>query len=757
MKKRLRIGITIIFLFILTTLFFWYYIFDVASLGNDAAYIWYPHLSFIMNSFRNGQFPLWNPYDFCGRPCVSDAFTGVFYPLFWPLILFVNNGVLSFLAMEWAAILHIFLAGVFTYFFAREINLSEFACLIVAVTYMFGARLFAGFDSPPEVALIWFPFVLLFLIKALRKKDYLYSIIGGIGLGLSGLYIHPQLQIYLLYALGFYFIYHLLQRKEERFLVIRLFMVLLIAGFCLAAVQLLPVFELALNSTRAQISWSQSIYDSMHPKRLLGFLVPYFFVEPPNWQVDPGFEEYHIYIGILPLILSMVGMFFSSHPKRKFFTILFIITLLYGLGKYSPVQPIFYYLVPGFNKVRAPTRISWVYQFALAVLAGMGTDALLGLFKSKLKEKIYAFYKSLFKIAVVLSCITAVGTIFWLAWIVDFDFVTIKELGSTRMIKNTYIFLFLLWASFMLFKFLLENKIKLSTFKKLVLLLIITDLFYLQTKIHSYKRLPSQERFPMVKRVEFLRKDPGIFRVLTDYGDYERRDQVLKNNWGSVYAIFNAGGYAPMTLSLVSDLFRLPGQALIPLLNIKYIITKENFVNGGELVFKDNNYNVFQLNGFLPHVFFVKEFKVLSDKNEFLEYLSNSDPRETILLAEEPKEVLNTNHAAEKIEPDCEITKYANNSIDIKANVATDGFLVLSEIYYPGWYAYVDKVKTKIYRANYAFRAVYLSKGSHVVSMVYRPRSFYYGLLISMMALFAMMTYFVVRFYKDRSGNPTVG
>jgi uncharacterized membrane protein YfhO len=59
------------------------------------------------------------------------------------------------------------------------------------------------------------------------------------------------------------------------------------------------------------------------------------------------------------------------------------------------------------------------------------------------------------------------------------------------------------------------------------------------------------------------------------------------------------------------------------------------------------------------------------------------------------------------------------------------GFLVLSEIYYPDWVAYVDGVRTKILKANYALRAVQLDGGAHHVVLVYESEDFRTGLLIS--------------------------
>jgi uncharacterized membrane protein YfhO len=61
-----------------------------------------------------------------------------------------------------------------------------------------------------------------------------------------------------------------------------------------------------------------------------------------------------------------------------------------------------------------------------------------------------------------------------------------------------------------------------------------------------------------------------------------------------------------------------------------------------------------------------------------------------------------------------------------------DGFLVLSDTYYPGWQVFVDGEEAKIYQADYLFRAVPLKQGEHVVEFRYSPSSFRTGLAISL-------------------------
>ena len=64
--------------------------------------------------------------------------------------------------------------------------------------------------------------------------------------------------------------------------------------------------------------------------------------------------------------------------------------------------------------------------------------------------------------------------------------------------------------------------------------------------------------------------------------------------------------------------------------------------------------------------------------------------------------------------------------------------LLLTDNYYPGWKAAVDREETEILRANYTFRAVPLTAGGHEVRFYYDPMSFKVGLIISVLSLVAL-------------------
>jgi hypothetical protein len=78
------------------------------------------------------------------------------------------------------------------------------------------------------------------------------------------------------------------------------------------------------------------------------------------------------------------------------------------------------------------------------------------------------------------------------------------------------------------------------------------------------------------------------------------------------------------------------------------------------------------------------------------------------------------------------------NLVQIEVSLEKDRWLVLSDVWFPGWQALIDGEEAGIYRANYAFRAVYVPAGEHFVEFRYSPPSFQMGLAFSILSWAAM-------------------
>jgi hypothetical protein len=69
------------------------------------------------------------------------------------------------------------------------------------------------------------------------------------------------------------------------------------------------------------------------------------------------------------------------------------------------------------------------------------------------------------------------------------------------------------------------------------------------------------------------------------------------------------------------------------------------------------------------------------------------------------------------------IADYTDNAVKIDVAAPEPGIVVLHDLFYPGWEAYVDGIGKPVLRANILFRGVEVPAGHHSISFVFRPLS----------------------------------
>jgi hypothetical protein len=78
------------------------------------------------------------------------------------------------------------------------------------------------------------------------------------------------------------------------------------------------------------------------------------------------------------------------------------------------------------------------------------------------------------------------------------------------------------------------------------------------------------------------------------------------------------------------------------------------------------------------------------------------------------------------------------NVVEIDATLAAPGLVVLADTYYPGWTATVDGVPAAILATNHLFRGVPAPAGTHRIRFAYRPRSLRLGAALSLLTALAL-------------------
>jgi hypothetical protein len=235
-----------------------------------------------------------------------------------------------------------------------------------------------------------------------------------------------------------------------------------------------------------------------------------------------------------------------------------------------------------------------------------------------------------------------------------------------------------------------------------------------------------------------LGKDHDIYRV----GSYD-----LVPNIEMYLGYQTVGGYNPLFLHRFYEYINQYFKGLLPeawvwfsyrscedsilmdLLNVKY-----------EISYATREYAVRKT--CLPRTFIVPDYKVLK-KKEVLDYLirSDFDPTHVVLLEEGVDLCDLAEHPSqESSKPGlAKIVSYRPDQIVVSTNSSTPGYLFLSEMFYPGWKAFVDDQPKRILRGNYLFRVVQLPEGQHVVRFVFDPLSIKIGIGITILTLFVIM------------------
>jgi len=81
------------------------------------------------------------------------------------------------------------------------------------------------------------------------------------------------------------------------------------------------------------------------------------------------------------------------------------------------------------------------------------------------------------------------------------------------------------------------------------------------------------------------------------------------------------------------------------------------------------------------------------------------------------------------------------NRLELDVELSKPGTVTLAEQYFPGWQAFVDGKEIPIRCEDRVFRAVDLPAGKHRLRMVYQPRWFYVGAIISATGIIALIAW----------------
>ncbi|MBW1998360.1 MAG: YfhO family protein [Deltaproteobacteria bacterium] len=750
LEKRiiLREGIPLSILVFLVILFFSKVLLSGDALyGSDFVTQFYPWKKFVYDSIRSSRsIPFWNPYLFSGLPFISNIQASMFYPLGF-LYYIISPDV----AYGYSTVLHCILGAVFMYAFLRSLSVSPAGSFVSSIVFtlngFFMGHLYAGHLSFVQVY-IWIPLIFFFTVRLIETGKYRHAVFSGLALGVQILGGFPQVSFYTILALLLFCCYRgiVSWRDHDPKGAMRLalgFGLVAVTGFALAAIQVLPTMEFTRLSTRSGgVSYAFATYDSLHPKELLTFLVPYIFGSPLDGTYWRSQEVWHFwetcgYVGIVSIFLIFIGL--KKDGLRNlyiFFLGLIFFSLFLALGKYNPIYPLLYRL-PGFNSFRIPAQIIFLYVFGIAVVSGIVLDRVakgawgLG-WISITPLAIMGIGFVVFAVGITYS---RYGTFFHLFRLFAQGPVTDAQLVGLfeRVSRSVYQGLFVFFTTAVLLWALKRGKIQQEVFKGLVSFLLVADLFLFGSEFirtYDFETAPQKGRI-----LSKLPQDPARGRVITS-SDLFLVNDGLRYRFPSVLGydplilkryveyVLAAQGEDPRQPERMVNLSRIPDPSakLMALLNARYL------VDGKE---------IHELDSTVPYVTVVSK-AVFKPPEKVLPFMAGEefDPASMVVLeGGEGQAMRGGSRKPGEMGPSYSVSEYHNDEIRIRIKTKRPAYLVLSEIYYPGWRARVDGKEVEVLRGNYIFRVVPLEAGEHEVQLYFISWPFRIGAAISLLTL----------------------
>ncbi len=683
--------------------------------------------------------PLWNPYIFSGSPFLGNPTSSMFYPINILFLLFSVDKAFGYIF-----IINSMLIGIFTYSFARSINLDKFSSLISGIIIMFSGPLltliFPGhlvnFDT-----FVWFPLILLVYDKAIKTQKIIYAIFAGFPIALTLLAGASQIAAFSLLSALIYFTLRLTSNlpKDNKFLYLKkiflIYFTSIIIGLLLSAVQILPTSEFSKLSARANgLSYDFASDFSLHPKQIISFIFPYFFGDPASgtYWGKGNFWSLNGYVGIIPLILALIAVTLRRYRFTAIFLILGLFALLFSLGKYAPIFPFFFNHIPGFNSFRTPARFLYFYAFSIVILAGIGIEVLIRKISSSKKLVFNKISIGILLVGLSTFCIfiiilTKNDIPLYEKYILNNSYaVGINHyLLYSQLMRDLLIFslILLIFSTAIFLK--IKNKMNAKTLKISVLMIILFDLWFFNSRFASIKKI--YEVYATPDLVKTIKKDVEIFRIFDKESLYlpiAERNKI--ENITGVHSLYikdyrdfllSIGNHENKPYESFFEIKDIKNKIFLDLLNVKYVITNNKLIKNPS---------------FFPRAYMVPN-AIVTSKNNVLNQLQddNFDPKNQLILQKKPNVSLTNSSLFKEVK----IVRRNPNQIHLKVSLENPGFLVLSEIYYPGWKAYDNGQELEIYNANFIFRSIYLYKGNHDVYFVYDPDSYKIGKAISITTL----------------------
>lgn len=742
---------------------------------------------FVVQAYRDGEFPLWNPYTMAGHPIYADGVTRTLSPF-----LLVYKFFDVPLGYSLARITELMLAAVFMYLFLISLGIGSTGSLIGSLVFELSAHSLLHLTGLGWWGgLLWLPLILLFLNRALRGLSFLHAVLSGVFLAAQFFCGYLPNQIYYVSAIPTYcLLYWWFQRKQDGpslLKVAALAGVVLAVGLTLALTQWMPSIELLSLSNRKVVG-AELGYIYLPPWYALTLIFPTVFgaaydTGPLTLFTAIGVSHDHsIYIGGVGLLMASLAVYqLRSRPANepqgdcaaqhdpttiRIFAVIALLSALVTMG--APLYVLITRFIPVLQVIRVAVRAGVLFLFATSVLAAFGTDSFLS--SSVARAAAFRIGRAFAVLAVAVFCAgIALAYTFKLTGFAD----EFAGHGKLAFLKKAAAVLspqflrpgpdLLLPIAVLVFITITARVVRSTSVEQrgviaALLALLLVDLFW---NARQYDRSYEASRiFPRTEITDTIASLPKG-RVLTVPSDLEsnrrvssrdREDKIIAPpNTLLPYRISTVSGknqqfprwyreYASLIepqKNLSHVVFDEAHSRFFDMLNVRYILTNaRNQLEGYDLLHSAEGLSLYENRLALNRAFFAEKVVNASSAAEALDLLRvDGGPTATA--------VLERGSVAPQIAAvgSASIVKDQRNRVVVETDSSGDGLLVLSDNFYPGWTASVDGQRVEVLRANRTMRAVAVSAGKHVVTFAFRPRSFVISVWLSVLAAVLVVAY----------------
>ena len=793
---------------------------------HDIQYYFIPYHRLVVDIVQQGHLPLWNPYAFSGIPLLGDGQTAIFYPPNW----------LSFVlppaaAINYTILLQFSLAGAGMFTFTRSLGVGRWAATLAAIAFMFNGFLatrMVHLSIMSGAALV--PFVFWAVEQWRLRPGPARFALAALLVAVQALAGHPQVPVYTAAGVLVYLVVRAATSAPPtaRWRAVLWAGAALVmaytAGYCLAAIQLLPWIDFARLSPRA----SNASFNLVAGQSIIGYdwllvLFPYIFggvrtsifhPEPPYLPAAIYVWERAAYVGILPLTLAAIALLTrdaepatsgaqeggaTSLLARRSTVIALGAVLLVGVliagGRDTFVAQIVY-ATPVLGKLRAYSRAVVLLTFAVPALAAIGLQRMIELPRDQVLP--YTLRRRLIWVAVGLIALFGIAVLALPPLLTGSANPGRVAMAARLSPSRATTYVPLIWAATTAGLLLWWSRFGVARRPILAIALVAADMIVFAVSFNPTAEPGEIEGTP--PSVAFLQNDQTPFRTATFITEEKIPPSLARSqlamSWSMVYGISNINGFNSLQPRRYTDLVfgsqvedvsygflannRLlqADSNILSMLNTKYLLVQPGVrARPGpdyRRVFTDETVTIYRNRKVYPRAYFVSELYTEDDPKKALSIVTHPtfDPRhEAVIEADLPEELLDhlvlptassrreepsTQDALrveESLNPDtaqdadkqrvvgqAAFRQVSPTHLQIDTQTDHDRFLVVSEMFAPGWQATIDGQPAPIYQANYVLRGLIVPAGKHTIQMVYRPASAVAGAGISgTMALLSLV------------------